>query len=249
MFDQETVTGTTHTIRSHDGGSLIEEVTYQLRVSAANAVGLSSWSDVVSARVPSREALLESLVVSPVNINEFHAETTSYAIIVSTAVAQMTVTAVTVDGNATMTFGPAPDADPLAPGHQIALRPGGSAVEVRVMAEDGVTARTYTIIITQVTGNNAPTVYVTPDMAIINGCNAVLLNGTSGDPENDTLSYYWTASPDIGHFADETKEDTVWSAPAAIDSPQTVTLTLTVTDSRGEAVTESVIVTVRPKTH
>ena len=77
------------------------------------------------------------------------------------------------------------------------------------------------------------------------GCNAVSLNGTSRDPENDTLSYLWTASPDIGHFVDERSEDTVWTAPAPGVEPKTVILTLTVTDGGGESATDSVIVTVR----
>ena len=77
------------------------------------------------------------------------------------------------------------------------------------------------------------------------GCNAVSLNGTSRDPENDTLSYLWTASLDVGHFVDERSEDTVWTAPAPGVEPQTVILTLTVTDGGGESATDSVIVTVR----
>ena len=77
------------------------------------------------------------------------------------------------------------------------------------------------------------------------GCSAVSLNGTSSDPGNGTLSYSWTASPDIGHFADDSLEDTVWTAPAPGASSQTVILTLRVTDDRGRSATDSVIVTVR----
>ena len=179
------------------------------------------------------------------DISEFKAEATSYSLTVGSTVTQATVSATAAETNATVEFSPPVDSDVLRAGHQIAVHPGVTTIAVTVTAEDGSTTRTYTIIITQATGNSAPKVSVTPDLATVNGCNAVSLNGTSRDPENDTLSYLWTASADIGHFADESSEDTVWTAPAPGVAPLTVTLTLTVTDGGGESATDSVIVTVR----
>ncbi len=245
VIDQRTVTSTTYTITTLDSAVLVAGTTYDVRVSAGNAVGIGDWSEVVSARVPSTDASLNSLTVDPVDISEFRAEATSYSLTVGSTVTQATVSATTADTNATVAFGPLVDSDMLRAGHQIALHPGDTIIAVTVTAEDGATTRTYTIIITQVTGNSAPKVSVTPDLATVNGCNAVSLNGTSSDPENDTLSYFWTASADIGHFADESSEDTVWTAPAPGAVPQTVILTLTVTDGGGESATDRVIVTVR----
>ena len=245
VIDHRTVTSTTYTITILDSADLVAGTTYYVRVSAGNAVGIGGWSEVVSARVPSTDASLRSLAVNPVDISEFRAETTLYTLTVGSTVTQATISAIAAETNATMAFGPPVDSDVLRAGHQIALHPGDTIIAVTVTAEDGATTRTYTIIITQVTGNSAPKVSVSPDLATLNGCNAVSLNGTSSDPENDTLSYFWTASPDIGHFADDSLEITVWTAPAPGALPQTVILTLTVTDGRGESATDSVIVTVR----
>ena len=245
VIDHRTVTSRTHTITTLDSADLVAGTTYDVRVSAGNAVGIGGWSEVVSARVPSTNAALRSLAVNPVDIREFRAETTLYSLTVGSTVTQATVSAIAAETNATVEFSPPVDSDMLTAGHQIALHPGDTIIAVTVTAEDGATTRTYTIIIRQVTGNSAPKVSVSPDLATLNGCNAVSLNGTSSDPENDTLSYSWTASPDIGHFADDSLEDTVWTAPAPGASPQTVILTLRVTDGRGESATDSVIVTVR----
>ena len=244
-IDHRTVTSTTYTITTLDSAVLVAGTTYDVRVSAGNAVGIGGWSEVVSARVPSADAALSSLDVYPVDISEFRVETTLYTLTVGSTVTQATVSAIAAETNATVEFSPPVDSDMLTAGHQIALHPGDTIIAVTVTAEDGATTRTYTIIIRQVTGNSAPKVSVSPDLATLNGCNAVSLNGTSNDPENSTLSYSWTASPDVGHFADDSQEDTVWTAPAPGDSPQTVILTLRVTDDGGESATDSVIVTVR----
>ena len=245
VIDHQTVTSTTYTITTFGSGVLVAGTTYDVRVSAGNAVGIGGWSEVVSARVSSTDASLSSLTVEPVDISEFKAETTLYTLTVGSTVTQATVSATAAETNATVEFSPPVDSDVLRAGHQIALHPGDTIIAVTVTAEDGATTRTYTIIITQVAGNSAPKVSVTPDLATVNGCNAVSLNGTSRDPENDTLSYFWTASADIGHFADESSEDTVWTAPAPGAVPLTVILTLRVTDGGGESATDSVIVTVR----
>ena len=245
VIDHRTVSSTTFTITTIDSAVLVAGTNYDVRVSAGNAVGIGGWSEVVSARVPSTDAALRSLAVNPVDIREFRAETTLYSLTVGSTVTEATVSAIAAETNASVAYDPPIDSDVLMGGHQIALHPGDTIIAVTVTAEDGATTRTYTIIITQVTGNNAPMVSVTPDLATVNGCNAVSLNGTSSDPGNGTLSYSWTASPDIGHFADDSLEDTVWTAPAPGASPQTVILTLRVTDDRGRSATDSVIVTVR----
>ena len=245
VIDHRTVSSTTFTLTTIDSAVLVAGTNYDVRVSAGNAVGIGGWSEVVSARVPSTDAALRSLAVNPVDISEFRAETTLYTLTVGRTVTQATVSATAAETNASVAYDPPIDSDVLMGGHQIALHPGDTIIAVTVTAEDGTTTRTYSIIITQVTDNSAPKVSVSPDLATVNGCNAVSLNGTSSDSENDTLSYSWTASPNIGHFADDSLEDTVWTAPAPGVSPQTVILTLRVTDGRGGSATDSVIVTVR----
>ena len=53
VIDNQTVTGTTYTITTFGSGVLVAGTTYDVRVSAGNAVGIGGWSEVVRARVPS----------------------------------------------------------------------------------------------------------------------------------------------------------------------------------------------------
>ena len=247
VINHHTEASTTYTITTLDSTSLVAGTTYDVRVSAANAMGIGGWSEVVSARAPSADATLNSLTIGPVDISEFRAGTMFYALTVSGAVAQATVSATTADSNATVVFSPPVDSNLLREGHQIDLNPGDTVIAVTVTAENGETTRTYTIIITRVMGNSAPTISVSPDLATVNGYNGVSLNGTSSDLEKDRLSYSWTASVDIGHFEDESREDTMWIAPAPREVAQTVVLTLTVRDGKGGRATDRVVVTVNAR--
>ncbi len=247
VINEQTVTSTTYAINTLDSTALVAGNTYDVRVSAANAMGIGGWSEVVRARTPSADATLNSLTIGPVDISEYRAGTLFYALTVSGAVAQATVSATTADSNATAVFNPPVDSNLLREGHQIALNPGDTVIAVTVTAENGETALTYTIIITRVMGNSAPRVSVSPDLATVNGYNGVSLNGTSSDLEKDRLSYSWTASIDIGHFEDESREDTMWIAPAPRGVAQTVVLTLTVRDGKGGRATDRVVVTVNAR--
>ena len=151
VIDQWTVTGTTYTITTLDSVVLVAGTSYDVRVSAGNAVGIGGWSEVVNARVPSTDAALRSLAVNPVDIREFRAEATSYNLTVGSTVTQATVYATAAETNATVEFSPPVDSDMLRAGHQIALHPGDTIIAVTVTAEDGATTRTYMIIITRVT--------------------------------------------------------------------------------------------------
>ena len=89
----------------------------------------------------------------------------------------------------------------------------------------------------------APTVSVDPASATVRGNATLALDGTATDPNGDTLTYSWTASPNVGSFADAAALDTTWTAPTATASDQAVTLTITVSDSVLQA-TAAVSVTV-----
>ncbi len=247
VINEQTVTSTTYAINTLDSTALVAGNTYDVRVSAANSMGIGGWSEVVRARTPSADATLNSLTIGPVDISEFRAGTLFYVLTVSGAVAQATVSATTSDSNATTVFRPQVDSNLLREGHQIDLNPGDTMIAVTVTAENGETTRTYTIIITRVMGNSAPRVSVSPDLATVNGYNGVTLNGTSSDLEKDRLSYTWTASVDIGRFEDESREDTMWTAPAPRGVAQTVVLTLTVRDGKGGRATDRVVVTVNAR--
>ena len=106
LIDHRTVTSTTYTITTLDSADLVAGTTYDVRVSAGNAVGIGGWSEVVSARVPSTNAELRSLAVNPVDISEFKAETTLYSLAVGSTVTQATVSAIAAETNATVAFSP-----------------------------------------------------------------------------------------------------------------------------------------------
>ena len=75
--------------------------------------------------------------------------------------------------------------------------------------------------------NRPPSVAVTPGSVTVEGGGTVDLDATASDLDNDPLTYAWTASPNVGSFADASRLDTVWTAPAAADNAQPVALTLT----------------------
>ena len=59
VVDNRTVIGTTYTIITLDSVVLVAGTSYDVRVSAGNAVGIGGWSEVVSARVPSTKRCAE----------------------------------------------------------------------------------------------------------------------------------------------------------------------------------------------
>ena len=71
-----------------------------------------------------------------------------------------------------------------------------------------------------------PTVSVRADLLEVSGGGLVTLSG-SGSVSGGTVTFAWTASPAVGSFADASAAETIWTAPAATASEQSVTLTLT----------------------
>ncbi len=68
----------------------------------------------------------------------------------------------------------------------------------------------------------------------------VVLRSAATDPDGDTMTYSWSAVD--GTFADSTKANTTWTAPAA---KSTIKLVLTVTDAKGASTSKTVKVAVR----
>ena len=105
---------------------------------------------------------------------------------------------------------------------------GAHFVNFSLLAIDDVTNAIDNVRIT-VRGNQAPEVSASAAPASVAGGGAVTLDGTSTDPEGDTLTYAWT-SDGGGSFADASALDTTWTAPDATDAAQTIMLTLMATD-------------------
>ena len=95
------------------------------------------------------DAALRSLTLSDVDLGPFDPDSLAYSASVDyEALSSSTVAAEARDAAATVDTSPA-DADADAAGHQVRLAVGRNVVEVRVTAQDGVTARTYTATVSR----------------------------------------------------------------------------------------------------
>ena len=110
---------------------------------------------------------------------------------------------------------------------------------------DGLSLTATASVAVTVQANAPPTASASANPQTVDGLGAVILDGTASDPDQDTLTYSWTANPDVGSFADAGALDTDWTAPAKTNAQQTVDLTLEVSDTAGNTVTAQVTVTVR----
>ena len=96
----------------------------------------------------SSDATLKSLSLGIALTPGFAPETTRYTALVRNQITQGTLTVARNDPGARHRITPG-DADRGTSGHQIDFAEGETAVEVRVTAEDGVTTRTYTVVVTR----------------------------------------------------------------------------------------------------
>ena len=137
------------------------------------------------------------------------------------------------------------DAAVAAPTWQAPVAIGNQTATLTLTVRDtlGLTG-TATVTVT-VQANADPVVTVSADLVAVAGLGTVSLTGTASDPEDDSLGYSWSASPDVGDFADSAALNTTWTAPPKTALQQAITLTLTVTDTAENAVTAQVSVTVQ----
>ena len=114
--------------------------------------------------------------------------------------------------------------------------------DIRATAE-GLTARlTGVSAVLPPQPNRSPTVAVSCDPCEVEVDNEVRLRANASDPDNDPLSYGWSAPR--GRFIGSTSEATArWRAP---DQEGSVQITVRVTDGRGGSVAQSVTVRVNP---
>ena len=107
---------------------------------------MRTYTVTVTRAAPSTDAVLRSLTLSGVDIGTVDPVELSYAASVDYGAATTTVTAEPRDAAATVVVSPA-DADAEAAGHQVRLAVGATSVEIRVIAQDTTTERTYTATI------------------------------------------------------------------------------------------------------
>ena len=156
---------------------------YTLRASISSAANVelasasASFSVVSSEPPPSNDAALSALALSGVDFGVFNSETTQYTASVANDVAETTVTVTTNHDGAgyVVKLDGAADPDGTVP-----LAVGENAVSVEVTAEDGQTARTYTVTVTRA---DAP---LSSDATL----SALALSGVDFDPfDSETTQY------------------------------------------------------------
>ena len=98
----------------------------------------------------STDATLSALALSGVTLSPaFDADTETYTASVANSVVTTTVTAMATDADATVAVTPSTDADAVTSGHQVNLGVGPTTITATVTAEDGMTTKTYTVVVTR----------------------------------------------------------------------------------------------------
>ena len=158
---------------------------------------------LVALQQTSTDATLSALALSGINFGTFASGTTSYSASVANSVSQTTVTPTVNDSGASyvIELGGVVDADGV-----IALSVGSNVITVEVTAEDGETARTYTITVTRAaTPISAPDLVVSfayiftslfhysPSFTL----GVTVENKGSGSSGSTTLRYYRSAASTI----------------------------------------------------
>jgi len=120
---------------------------------------------------------------------------------------------------------------------------GGENVLITLTAMDSCGATGSDGLIMHVNDVNRPPVVDAGEDVTISECSSVQLTCTASDPDGDPLTYYWTAAGGRGHFGNPCVLHPVYTAPTnGCNETQDIVLTLTVTDSRGQCASDSMIV-------
>ncbi len=137
----------------HQVDLAVGETVVAVEVTAADGETTETYT-VTVLRAPADDATLKSLELTGVDIGMFSSGTTSYSAEVAHAVESTTVEAEASHVDAEVSIAPG-DADGAAPGHQVALAVGETAVTATVTAADGESTATYTVAVTRAASDDA----------------------------------------------------------------------------------------------
>ena len=160
---------------------------------------LPSWANGTAAclalteEVASTDATLSALALSGVTLSPaFDADTETYTASVANSVATTTVTAMATDAGATVAVTPSTDADAVTSGHQVNLGVGPTTITATVTAEDGMTTKTYTVVVTRAANASPAFSAATATRSVPENSPASTHVGapvTATDGDNDPLAY------------------------------------------------------------
>ena len=144
----------TYTLASADADKTIKvRVTFADDAGNEESLTSASTSAVTQVAALSTDATLRALTLSGVNFGTFESATTSYTARVSNTVPETTVAPTLNHSGASYVtkLGGVTDADGV-----ISLSEGSNVITVEVTAEDGQTAKTYTITVTRLDSQSDP---------------------------------------------------------------------------------------------
>ena len=144
----------TYTLASADADKTIKvRVTFADDAGNEESLTSASTSAVTQVAALSTDATLRALTLSGVNFGTFESATTSYTARVSNTVPETTVAPTLNHSGASYVtkLGGVTDADGV-----ISLSEGSNVITVEVTAEDGQTAKTYTITVTRLDSQSSP---------------------------------------------------------------------------------------------
>ncbi len=198
------------------------------------------------AVVPSSDATLSALdltwddagTAADITLNPvFNASTTSYTAGVASGVDRITIKETKGDSGATVNYfdgadSALTDADANATGFQVGLAVGANTIKAKVMASDGETTQTYTVVVTRAAGD---TTAPTANGATVNGATLAIAFDESLAAAANLANGVFTVkkTPSGG------SEETVALSGSPAISGATVTLTLAVAVVSTDTVTVS----------
>ncbi|MFE8698142.1 DUF4073 domain-containing protein [Cytobacillus sp. FJAT-53684] len=161
---KKVVTGTVGPLTANLTG-LKGYTTYYYRPYATNANG-TSYGMTNSFTTKSNDANIYNLNLSIGSLSDFHYSIVNYGMNVPSSTENLIVTPTSVGRQATFTV------NDRSASEAIALAPGKNTIEIKVIAEDGTTTKTYTINVYRLAP--APNVAADDERNIIEGINVLL---------------------------------------------------------------------------
>ena len=158
--------------------------------------------EVLPATAPGEDASLRHLGVSVGTLAPaFTLGNTNYTVSLANSVPSITFTAMANGANAAVAYLDASDlaladADVAADGHQVNLAVGENTVKVQVTAEDTITTRTYTVVVTR---NSGPVITTASPVSVEEGVVEVTML-TATDADGDDITWLTNGGADAARF-------------------------------------------------